>query len=225
MCLKRQEDFVICFSEEIYPHLRLDVGIIHPTTGSIMDNCRQSARSATICGGVEFDDLVTGRVGPSYTFRLTRIKSTCKQVESAQTYSQMDPECTATTTKGDQDSDVLHKATDTLVKWVDDTIRDIEIQSNMGTCRCVQIQISVDKYYVHDAHTYDIMYTYTVHVHVAERHCLVVFGRIGIFLLGMCICFRSNKNGFHNFISSLKIECSNQCLYVISLCKWRHVHS
>ena len=87
----------------------------------------------------------------------------------------------------------------------------------MCTCRCVQIQISVDKYYVHDAHTYDIMYTYTVHVHVAERHCLVVFGRIGIFLLGMCICFRSNKNGFHNFISSLKIECSNQCLYVISL--------
>ena len=129
VCLKRQEDFVICFSEEIYPHLHLDVGIIHPTTGSIMDNCGRSARSATICAGVEFDDLVTGRVGPSYTFRLTRIKSTCKQVESAQTYSQMDPEHTATTTKGDQDCDVLHKATDTLVKWVDDTIRDIEIQS------------------------------------------------------------------------------------------------
>ena len=94
-----------------------------------MDNCGQSARSATTCGGVEFDDLVMGRVAPSYTFRLTRIKSTCKQVECAPTHSRMDPEHTATTTKGDQDSDVLHKATDTLVKWVDDTIRDIEIQS------------------------------------------------------------------------------------------------
>ena len=94
-----------------------------------MDNCGQSARSATTGGGVEFDDLVTGRVGPSYTFRLTRIKSTCKQVECAPTHSRMDPEHTATTTKGNQDSDALHKATDTLVKWVDDTITDIEIQS------------------------------------------------------------------------------------------------
>ena len=91
--------------------------------------CGRSARSATTCGGVEFDDLVTGRVGPSYTFRLTHLKSTCKQVECAQTYSRMDPEHTATITKKNQDSDALHKATDTLVKWVDDTITDIEIQS------------------------------------------------------------------------------------------------
>ena len=120
---------VICFSEELYPQWHLDVGMIHPTTGSIMDDCGRSARSATTCGGVDFDDLVTGKVSPYYTFRLTRIKSTCKQVVCAATHSQMDPEHTVTTTKGDQDSNVLHRATDTLVNWVDDTMTDIEIQS------------------------------------------------------------------------------------------------
>ena len=126
MCLQGQEDSVICFSEDLYLQWHLDVGVIHLTTCSIMDNCGQSARSATTCGGVEFDDLVTGRVGPSYTFRLTR---TCEQVECTPTHSRMDPEHTATTTKGDQDSDALHKATGRLVKQLDDTIRDIEIQS------------------------------------------------------------------------------------------------
>ena len=66
-----------------------------------MDNCGLSVRSATTRGGVEFDDLVTERVDPSYTFRLMRIKSTCKQVECAPTHSRMDPEHTATTTMGD----------------------------------------------------------------------------------------------------------------------------
>ena len=66
-----------------------------------MDNCGLSVRSATTRGGVEFDDLVTERVDPSYTFRLTRIKSTCKRVECAPTHSRMNPEHTATTTMGD----------------------------------------------------------------------------------------------------------------------------
>ena len=104
--------------------------MIHPTTGSIMADCGRSARSATTCGGVEFDDLVTGKVSPSYTFRLTQsTKSTSKQVVCAATHSQMDPEQTATNTDGDKDSNALHRATDTLVKWVDNTITDIKIKS------------------------------------------------------------------------------------------------
>ena len=94
-----------------------------------MADCGQSARSATTRGGVEFDDLVTGKVSPSYTFRLTHTKSTSKQVVCTPAHSQMDPEHTATTRTEDQDCNVLHRATDTLVKWVDDTITDIEIQS------------------------------------------------------------------------------------------------
>ena len=94
-----------------------------------MADCGRSARSATTCGGVEFDDLVTGKVSPSYTFRLRRNKSACKQVVCAPAHSQMDPEHTATNTDGDQDSNALHRATATLVKWVDDTIKDIKIKS------------------------------------------------------------------------------------------------
>jgi len=88
-----------------------------------MDDCGTSARSATTRGGVDFDDLVTGRVGPSYTFRLTRI------INTDHAATQRDPKNTTTNTKGDQDYNALHRATDTLVKWVDDTITDIEIQS------------------------------------------------------------------------------------------------
>ena len=102
--------------------------LIFPTTGCIVDDFR-SVISATTCGGIDFDDLVTGRAGPYYTFRLMHIKSTCKQVVCAATHSQMDPEHTATNTEVDQDSNALHRATDTLVKWVDDTITDIEIES------------------------------------------------------------------------------------------------
>ena len=40
-----------------------------------------------------------------------------------------DPKHTATNTTGDQDYNALQRATDTLVKWVDDTITNIEIQS------------------------------------------------------------------------------------------------
>ena len=94
------------------------------TTGSTMDNCGRSARSATTCGGVEFDDLVTGRVDPSYTFRLTHLGN--KQSVCASTGIKKGLKLTAINTDG---SDVLYRATDTLVKWVDDTITDIEIQS------------------------------------------------------------------------------------------------
>ena len=92
------------------------------TTGLGMDDCGTSARSATTRGGVDFDDLVTGRADPYYTFRLTRIKSN-------HAATQRDPKNPTTNTEGDQDYNALHRATDTLVKWVDDTITDIEIQS------------------------------------------------------------------------------------------------
>ena len=87
-----------------------------------MDDCGTSARSVTTRGGADFDDLVTGRAEPHYTFRLTRIRSNHAAM-------QRDPKNTRTNAKGNQDYNALHRATDTLVKWVDDTITDIEIQS------------------------------------------------------------------------------------------------
>ena len=90
-----------------------------------MADCGQSARSATTRGGVEFDDLVTERVPPYYAFRLTRIRN--KQGESSATGREKNLEHTATNTE--QNYNALYRATDTLVKWVDDTITDIEIQS------------------------------------------------------------------------------------------------
>ena len=88
-----------------------------------MADCGQSARSATTRGGVDFDDLVTERVPPYYAFRLTRIRD--KQGESSATGREKNLEHTTTNTE----QDALYRATDTLVKWVDDTITDIQIQS------------------------------------------------------------------------------------------------
>ena len=76
--------------------------------------------AATTRGGVDFDDLVSGKVPPYYTFRPTRIKN--KQDVCAATPTEKDP-------KHIEDYSALQRATGTLVKWVDDTITDIEIQS------------------------------------------------------------------------------------------------
>ena len=89
-----------------------------------MDDYGRSARSATTCEGVEFDDLVTGRVAPYYAFRLAGIKN--EQGECTETGREKNLEHTTTNT--DQ-GNALPRATDTLVKLVDDTITDIEIQS------------------------------------------------------------------------------------------------
>ena len=81
--------------------------------------------AATTRGGVDFDDLVSGKVPPYYTFRPTRIKN--KQDVCAAMPTKKDIKHTATNTE--DYNNALYRATDTLVKWVDDTIRDIEIQS------------------------------------------------------------------------------------------------
>ena len=78
-----------------------------------MDDCGTSARSATTRGGVDFDDLVTGRVEAYYTFRLTHIRNN-------HAATQRDLRHAATNTEGDQDYNALYRATDILVKWVDD---------------------------------------------------------------------------------------------------------
>ena len=82
--------------------------------------------AATTCGGVDFDDLVSGKVLPYYTFRPTRIKNKQDVCATTPTPTEKDPKHIATNT---EDYNALCRATDTLVKWVDDTITDIEIQS------------------------------------------------------------------------------------------------
>jgi len=62
--------------------------------------------------------------GPSYTFRLTYLEN--KRGVCTATGVEKGPELKAINT---DDSNALHRATDTLVKWVDETITDIEIQS------------------------------------------------------------------------------------------------
>ena len=103
-----------------------------------MADCGRSARSATTCGGVEFEDLVTGRVAPYYAFWLTRIRN--KQGESSATGREKNLEHTTTNT----DQDALYRATGTLVKWVDDTITNIEIQSEKKVAK-----FYIGKTYVH----------------------------------------------------------------------------
>ena len=105
-----------------------------------MADCGQSERSATTHGGVDFDDLVTGRVGPYYAFRLTGIRN--KQGECTETGREKSLEHTTTNT--DPDYNALPRATDTLVKWVDDTITDIEIQSGKKV-----VKFYIGKTYVH----------------------------------------------------------------------------
>lgn len=65
----------------------------------------KSAVSCTTRGGVDYDDLASQKVEPYYTFRLMR------------------------TTKAGTDPN-LESAKTTLIKWVDDTIKDIRIQSD-----------------------------------------------------------------------------------------------
>ena len=81
--------------------------------------------AATTRGGVDFDDLVSGKVPPYYTFRPTRIKN--KRDVCVTMPTKKDIKHTATNTE--DYSNALYRATDILVEWVDDTIRDIEIQS------------------------------------------------------------------------------------------------
>ena len=64
-----------------------------------------SAVSCTTRGGVDYDDLASQKVEPYYTFRLMQ------------------------TTKAGTDPN-LESAKTTLIKWVDDTIKDIQIQSD-----------------------------------------------------------------------------------------------
>ena len=62
--------------------------------------------AATTRGGVDFDDLVSGKVPPYYTFRPTRIKN--KQDVCAATPTEKDPKHIATNT---EDNNVCHRFT------------------------------------------------------------------------------------------------------------------
>ena len=76
----------------------------------IMAKSVQSA--ATTHRGVDFDDLVSGKVPPYYTFRPTRIKN--KQDVCKAMPTKRDIEHTATSTE--DYNNALYRATDTLVK-------------------------------------------------------------------------------------------------------------
>ena len=146
-----------------------------------MADCGQSARSATTRGGVEFDDLVTGRVAPYYAFRLTGIRN--KQGECATTGREKNLEHTTNNT--DQDYNALHRATDTLVKRVDDTINDIEIQSGKKV-----VKFYIGKTYIHknkrsevfDAMNPDTWRKGVIHSHWCH-HKQEEYGRNGMVVL------------------------------------------